>query len=80
MLADALPSEYPTHTSPTATPSTPRRWPPEPPPSPEPTDQFYGDRLARLTDPHGNQLSISTHIEDLIPDQIAERIASMGEG
>ena len=42
MLADALPLEYPptsslsTSTSPTATPSTPRRWPPEPPPSPSP--------------------------------------------
>ena len=46
----------------------------------EPADHFYGDRLARITDPHGNQWSISTHIEDLTPDQIAERIASMGEG
>ena len=46
----------------------------------EPADQFYGDRLARITDPHGNQWSISTHIEDLTPDQIAERIASIGEG
>ena len=46
----------------------------------EPADQFYGDRLARITDPHNNQWSISTHIEDLTPDQIAERIASMGEG
>ena len=27
----------------------------------EPADQFYGDRLARITDPHGNQWSISTH-------------------
>ena len=46
----------------------------------EAADQFYGDRLARITDPHNNQWSISTHIEDLTPDQIAERIASMGEG
>ena len=28
----------------------------------EPADQFYGDRLARITDPHGNQWSISSHI------------------
>ena len=33
----------------------------------EPADQFYGDRLARI-------------IEDLTPDQIAERIAALGEG
>ena len=46
----------------------------------EPADQFYGHRLARITDPHNNQWSISTHIEDLTPDQIAERIASIGEG
>ena len=46
----------------------------------EPVNQFYGDRLARITDPHNNQWSISTHIEDLTPDQIAERIAAMGEG
>ena len=46
----------------------------------EPADQFYGDRLARITDPHNNQWCISTHIEDLTPDQIAERITTLGEG
>ena len=46
----------------------------------EPVDQFYGDRLARITDPHNNQWSISTHIEGLTPNQIAERIAALGEG
>ena len=46
----------------------------------DPADQFYGDRLARITAPHGNQWSISAYIEDLTPDQIAERIAAMGEG
>ena len=46
----------------------------------EPADQFYGDRLARITDPHGNQWSISTHIEDLTPNQIAALIATLGEG
>ena len=43
----------------------------------EPADQFYG---ARITGPHGNQWSISTHIEDLTPDQIAERIAAIWSG
>ena len=46
----------------------------------EPANQFYGDRLARITDPCNNQWSISTHIEDLTPDQIAHRLAAMGEG
>ena len=46
----------------------------------EPADQFYGDRLARITDPNGNHWSISTHIEDLTPDQVAQRLAGMGEG
>ena len=45
-----------------------------------PADQFYGDRLARITDPCGNQWSIFTHIEDLTPYQVAERLAAMGEG
>ena len=45
----------------------------------EPADQFYGDRLARITDPHNNQWSISTHIEDLTPNQVAERLAQLGE-
>ena len=34
----------------------------------EPADQFYGTRLARITDPHNNRWSISTHIEDLTSD------------
>ena len=40
----------------------------------EPADQFYGDRLARISDPHGNQWSMSTHTEDLTPDQIAHHL------
>ena len=42
----------------------------------EPADQFYGDRLARITDPHNNQWPISTHIEDLTPNQIAKRLVA----
>ena len=45
----------------------------------EPADQFYGDYLARITDPNNNQWSISTHIEDLTPDQIAHRLATLGD-
>jgi uncharacterized glyoxalase superfamily protein PhnB len=46
----------------------------------EPADQFYGDRLARITDPNGNHWSISTHIEGVTPDRLSERLAAMGEG
>ena len=46
----------------------------------EPADQFYGDRIARVLDPAGNTWSIATHIEDVTPDQVMERMTSMGEG
>jgi len=37
-------------------------------------DQFYGDRSATLTDPFGHQWTVSTHKEDLTPEQIQERL------
>ncbi len=46
----------------------------------EPADQFYGDRIARILDPAGNTWSIATHIEDVTPEQMMERMAAMGEG
>ena len=46
----------------------------------EPADQFYGDRLARVTDPFGIQWSISTHIEDVGFEEISRRIAAMAQG
>ena len=46
----------------------------------EPADQFYGDRLARVTDPKGNHWSISTHIEDVTPEDLEARLAQLGEG
>ncbi len=46
----------------------------------EPADQFYGDRLGRVADPAGNVWSIATHVEDVTPEQIMERMAAMGEG
>ena len=45
----------------------------------EPDDQFYGDRLARITDPHANDRSASTHIEDLTPDELEARLAQLGD-
>ena len=46
----------------------------------EPADQFYGDRLARVTDPHNNHWAIATHIEDVTAEQLEQRLASLGEG
>jgi PhnB protein len=39
----------------------------------EVADQLWGDRSGTITDPFGQVWLISTHIEDLTPDQIAER-------
>ncbi len=37
------------------------------------TDQFYGDRSGRFQDPFGHLWVISTHKEDLTPDEIGRR-------
>jgi PhnB protein len=39
----------------------------------EVTDMFWGDRYGSLTDPFGHVWSIATHIEDLTPEEIADR-------
>ncbi len=39
----------------------------------EPTDQFYGDRNGGVRDPLGNLWWISTHIEDVQPEEMARR-------
>lgn len=39
-------------------------------------DQFYGDRSGTVVDPFGHVWTISTHIEDLTPDEINERMAA----
>jgi PhnB protein len=45
----------------------------------EPEDQFYGDRGAGVTDPHGNLWWIGTHIEDVPPDELERRAAAAGQ-
>jgi PhnB protein len=37
-------------------------------------DQFYGDRGGRLQDPFGHMWIVSTHKEDLTPDEITHRM------
>jgi PhnB protein len=36
-------------------------------------DQFWGDRFGSVTDPFGHLWSIATHVEDVPPDEMAER-------
>ena len=36
-------------------------------------DQFYGDRSGSLRDPFGHRWSISTHIEDVSPEELERR-------
>lgn len=39
-------------------------------------DQFYGDRSGTLTDPFGHRWTLSTHIEDVSPDEMKQRMAA----
>jgi len=39
----------------------------------EVADQFWGDRFGSFTDPFGHSWSVATHIEDVPPEEIAER-------
>jgi len=43
-------------------------------------DQFYGDRSGTLVDPFGHVWTISTHIEDVTPEEVAKRAAEMHGG
>lgn len=40
-------------------------------------NQFYGDRSGTLEDPFGHQWTVSTHVEDVTPDEIQRRMATM---
>ncbi|MEM8917850.1 MAG: VOC family protein [Pseudomonadota bacterium] len=45
-------------------------------------DQFYGDRSGWVKDPFGHEWTLSTHIEDVSPEELNRRMAEMmaGEG
>jgi PhnB protein len=44
-------------------------------------DQFYGDRSGQFEDPFGHRWSVSTHIEDVPPEEMSKRAAeAMGGG
>jgi PhnB protein len=40
-------------------------------------DQFYGDRSGTLVDPFGHVWTVATHVEDVSPEQMQERMAAM---
>jgi PhnB protein len=37
-------------------------------------DQFWGDRFGAITDPFGHVWTIATHVEDVPPEEIGERM------
>ncbi len=46
----------------------------------EPTDQFYGDRVARVADAFGNRWSIATHVEDVTEEEMHQRLKKLMGG
>ena len=46
----------------------------------EPETQFYGDRSGGVRDPGGNTWWITTHVEDVPPDELERRARAMASG
>jgi len=40
-------------------------------------DKFYGDRVGTIEDPFGHRLYVTTHIEDVSPEEIGRRAAAL---
>jgi PhnB protein len=40
-------------------------------------DQFYGDRSGTFKDPFGHKWTVSTHVEDVSPEEMNARMAKM---
>lgn len=45
-----------------------------------PTDHFYGDRSGVVEDPFGHRWNLSTHVEDVSPQEMDRRMKEMMEG
>ena len=43
-------------------------------------NQFYGDRSGQFRDPFGHRWSVSTHVEDVSPEEMSRRAAEMMGG
>jgi PhnB protein len=42
-------------------------------------DQFYGDRSGRLEDPFGHVWLVSTHTEDVSPEEMQKRMEAYSQ-
>lgn len=40
-------------------------------------DQFYGDRSGTFVDPFGHKWTVSTHMEDVTPEEMQKRMANL---
>ena len=40
-------------------------------------DKFYGDRGGEFEDPYGHRWSIATHVEDVSPEEMQQRMGQM---
>jgi PhnB protein len=45
-----------------------------------PEDHFYGDRMGKLIDPFGHVWMVSTHIEDVSPEEMKSRFSQWEAG
>jgi PhnB protein len=43
-------------------------------------DKFYGDRSGQFEDPFGHRWNVSSHVEDVAPDEMARRAAEFMPG
>ena len=43
-------------------------------------NKFYGDRLGTIEDPFGHRWHVSTHVEDVPPEEIGRRAAAAMQG
>lgn len=41
---------------------------------------FWGDKTGRVTDPHGNEWYLATHVEDVSDDELRRRMAKLFGG
>lgn len=41
--------------------------------------QFWGDRMGSVTDPFGHQWSLATHVEDIAPETLQERMKAFAQ-
>jgi PhnB protein len=42
-------------------------------------NEFYGDRSGQFVDPFGHRWNVSTHVEDVPPDEMQRRMAEMAQ-